>query len=395
MATATINSNLIPNIIGMAKKTLRESGALLGRLNHDFSGASGKLGQVVNIGVPASLTASAVTPANVAPTGSAATIGNRNLTINKLYASTPFALQSTDVQNYDLNSVMEEQVREMVRSVIYQASADTWALYKKIPRIAGTATQSIFNDGSAASIDPLADVYKTLRNAKVDPANFAMVLTTTDEGNAKKVDALQNANEFGARDVVVDGRIGRTQGFDLYVDHQVPSHTIGTITTGLAAKAATAQAVGSTTITATTAASTGACALKTGDSITIGSDVYVLAADATEASAATDVTLTIYYGLKTALSGGEAITLTTGGGTCYQEIAGDLNGISCVARMPAQDVLGFATQGQHFPMVDELTGFPLMLSVYSQYHQVMMQASALYGVDVTDEDRVVRVQTHA
>ena len=391
----TYNAGLMPNIIGIAKETLRESAALLGRMNKDFSAASGQVGQVVNIGVPAALSAAAITPTNIAPAGTDKTIGNRSLTIDKFYGSTPFAVTGASGQNYDLNSVMEQQIREAVRKVIYQASADTWALYKKIPRIAGTATQSIFNNGTTASIDPLADVFKVLRGALVDPKKYDMVITTTDEANAKKVTALQNVNQRGDSSVMIDGSVGRTQGFNIFVDHQVPSHTIGTITTGLIAKAATAVAVGQTSFVATTAASTGACALKTGDSITIGSDVYVLAADATQASAATDVTLTILYGLKTALAGSEAITLTTGGGTCYQGIAGDLQGISAVARIPATEVLGVATQGNHFPIMDEVSGMPMLLSFYSQFHQVMFQATALYGVAITDEDRLVRVQTHA
>jgi hypothetical protein len=391
----TINSGLMPNIIGPAKESLRESAALVGLVDKDFAMGAGKIGQVANIGVRADLSAAAITPTNIAPAGTDKTIGNRSLTIDKFYGSTPFALTGVANQNYDLSSTMQEQIKEAVRRVIYQVSADTCALYKKIPGIAGTATQSLFNNGSAASIDTLADVYKALRTQLVDPANYALVMTTTDEAAAKKVAALQNANQRGSTDVMVDGRVGATQGFNLYVDHQIAKHTVGTITTGLIAKAATAQAVGTTSVVCTTAASTGECALKTGDSITIGSDKYVLAADATEASASTDVTLTILYGLKTALAGSEAVTLTTGLGTCYQDFAGDMTGIGMIARLPETNILGVATQGMHMPIMDEVTGFPLLLSLYSQYHQVMFQVSALYGVAVMDEDKLVRVQTHA
>ena len=391
----TISSSIMPNIIGPAKESLRESAALVGRLDKNFSDAHGQLGQVVNIGVRADLAAAAITPTNIAAAGTDKTIGARTLTIDKFYGSTPFALNGQDSQNYDIGSTMQEQIKEAVRRVVYQVSADTWALYKKIPGIAGTATQSLFNNGSAASIDTLADVYKQLRTQLVDPAYFDLVMSTTDEAAAKKVGAMQLANQRGDQSVMVDGSVGKTQGFNIFVDHQVPKHTVGAITTGLIAKAATAVTVGNTSFLATTAASTGACALKTGDSITIGSNVYVLAADATQASASTDVTLTILYGLKTALAGSEAITITTGLGTCYQDIAGDLRGIGCVARMPATEILGVATQGQHMPIIDEKTGFPLLLSLYSQYHQVMFQVSALYGVAVMDEDKLVRVQTHA
>jgi len=220
-------------------------------------------------------------------------------------------------------------------------------------------------------------------------------MTMTDEADAKKVAAMQTANQRGDQSVMVAGLVGRTQGFDLYADHQVAKHTVGTITGALIAKAGTAQAVGSTSIVVTTAASTGAFALKAGDSLTIGSNVYVVAADVTEASASTDETITLVYGLKTALAGSEVVTLTTGIGTCYQDMAGDMTGIGMVARLPETNILGINTVGDHMPIVDEVTGFPLLLSFYQQYHQVMFQVSALYGVAIMDEDKLVRVQTHA
>jgi hypothetical protein len=329
----------MPNIIGPAKESLRESAALVGRLDKNFSDAQGQLGQAVNIGVRADLAAAAITPTNIAAAGTDKTIGARTLTIDKFYGSTPFALNGQASQNYDIGSTMQEQIKEAVRRVVYQVSADTWALYKKIPGIAGTATQSLFNNGTAASIDTLADVYKQLGTQLVDPAYFDLVMSTTDEAAAKKVGAMQLANQRGDQSVMVDGSVGRTQGFNIFVDHQVPKHTVGSITGALIAKASTAQAVGTTSLVVTTAASTGAFSLKAGDSLTIGSDVYVVASDIAEASAATDETITLTYGLKTALAGSEAVTLTTGLGTCYQDIAGDLRGIGCVARMPATEIL--------------------------------------------------------
>jgi hypothetical protein len=385
----------MPNIIGPAKESLRESAALVGLVDKDFAMAAGKMGQVANIGVRADLSASAITPTNVAPAGTDQTIGARSLTIDKFYGSTPFALTGQANQNYDIGSTMQEQIKEAVRRVIYQVSADTMALYKKIPNVAGTAAQKLFNNGSAASIDTLADVYKQLRSQFVDPANYALVMTMTDEADAKKVAAMQTANQRGDQSVMVAGLVGRTQGFDMYADHQVAKHTVGTITGAIIAKAGTAQAVGSTSIVVTTAASTGAFALKAGDSLTIGSNVYVVAADVTEASASTDETITLVYGLKTALAGSEVVTLTTGIGTCYQDMAGDMTGIGMVARLPETNILGINTVGDHMPIVDEVTGFPLLLSFYQQYHQVMFQVSALYGVAIMDEDKLVRVQTHA
>lgn len=387
----TFSSDIVPKIIGLAKETLSEEFAFARRLNKNFSGASARVGDTVSIGVPERASAVTVTPANVAPDGTDIVTTSRTITIDQFKGSKPVRLTTTEAQKYELTSLMAEQVKESVRQVCYAFNAYCWTqMNYRVPLTAGTAGQSIFNNGSSASIDPLADIYKVLRDNNADPRRFDMIINPADEAAAKKVSVLQQANTFGSDSVVVDGSVGRVQGFNLFVDQQGTSHTIGTITTGLAAKASTAQAVGTTSITATTAVSTGACALKKGDPISIGSERYVLQADATEASAATDVTLSIFPGLKTALAGGEAITLTTGAGTGTVGIAGDMSGFSAVTRLPETSFLGAAAQGTHIPVMDEKSGATLLLSFYGQFFQGMMQASMVYGADTTDEEKIVR-----
>lgn len=387
----TFSSDIVPKIIGIAKETLSEEMAFARRLNKDFSGASGRVGDVVSIGVPERAAAVSITPANVAPDGTDIVTTSRNITIDQFSGSKPVRLTTTEAQKYDLTSLMEQQIKESVRQVCYAFNAYCWTqMNYRVPLTAGTAGQSIFNDGSNASIDPLADVYKVLRDNNANPANFDMVISAADEANAKKVQVLQQANTFGTDSVVVDGSAGRVQGFNLFVDQQATSHTIGTITTGLAAKTSTAQAIGTTSLVCTTAASTGACALKKGDPLTVDGESYVLQADATEASAATDVTLSIFPGLKTALTGDEAVTLTTGAGTSSVGVAGDMSGFSAVTRLPETSFLGAAAQGTHIPVMDEKSGATVLLSLYGQFFQGMMQASMVYGADTTDEEKIVR-----
>lgn len=387
----TFSSDLVPKIIGVAKETLSEEMAFSRRLNKDYSGASARVGDVVSIGVPQRGAAENATTANVAPDGTDIVTSSRNITIDQFKRSKPVRLTSTEKQKYDLDSLMQQQIRESVRQVAYAFNSYCWEqMNYRVPGTAGTAGQSIFNNGTSASIDPLADIYKVLRDQNADPANFDMIVSTADEANAKKVQVLQQANTFNSDSVVVDGSVGRAQGFNIFVDQQATSHTIGTITTGLAAKASTAQAVGTTSVVCTTAASTGACALKKGDPLTIDGEKYILQADATEASAATDVTLSIFPGLKTALSGGEAVTITTGAGTSSVGIAGDMSGFSAVTRTPEVEFLGVAAQGTHIPVMDEKSGVVMLLSFFGQYFQGMFQASLVYGADTTDENKLVR-----
>lgn len=399
MATNVFPTGLIPSIIGFAKEVMSEEFSLARRMNNDFSGASGKIGTKVNIGVVASGSDQDITPANVAPDGAGISTSDRELTISRFRGSEPVSLSSTEAQNYDLTSLMQEQIKESIRQVSFGFNAFAWQrMNLRTPHIAGTAGQSIFNDGSSASIDPLADVFEALRDRNADPDRFDLVTTVKDEGNVKKVTTVKNANNFGApTSSAVDGAVAKVNGFNLFVDQQVPSHVIGTITTGLIAKAATAQAVGTTALVCTTAASTGACDLNAGDNLTVDGEEYVLQADATEASAATDVTLTIFPGLKTALTGSEAVTITTGAGSAFTEVAGDLRGIAAVARLPELSFFGgmAIAQGTHIAVTDPKSALTMLLSFYGQSFQGMFQASLVYGIDVMDEDKIVKVFTHA
>ena len=178
--------------------------------------------------------------------------------------------------------------------------------------------------------------------------------------------------------MITDGLLGRKLGFDWYQDQQVPTHTAGTITTGLIAKAATAVAAGLKTIVATTAASTGACALLEGDIILIAGDAqpYVLTADATEASASTDVTLNFEPGLRYALVGSEAVTVKA---THVVNLAFQ-RGAFAFASRPLDDIgqdIGLVLASE--TMTDPITGLSMRLEVTRQYKQTLWALDMLYG----------------
>jgi hypothetical protein len=383
----------MPVIIGTARETLSETMAILGAVNKDYSTANMNIGQNINVAIPAALEAGLVSAANTAPAPSAVTMGYANINLGNFYKAS-FALTGREARDYDLSSAFMEQVKEAIRAVAYQVNASVWAKYYKVPHFIGNSGTAAFYTGSAYSLANLSALDKALTANKCPPPNRKLVVTLSDYSDLQKCDGLQYANYYGSNQVIQTGVIPDVLGFTVYRDQQVASHTIGTITTGLAAKSATAQAAGTTSITATTAASSGACALKQGDIIAIGGVNYSLQADATQATASTDVTLVLDRGIVTALAGDEAITLGTNfDASCAQNIGGDFKGFTVAARTTPTEVMGYGTQGQHFPITDPVTGFPMMLSVYPQYQQVSFEVTALWGVDVTDSRRLARVLT--
>ena len=390
MAANTISSSLQENVVILGTEALSQSFALLDGVQMNATPDPGNRGESYNVAKYATLTSGSVTAANVSPDVDAVTLNANTITLAN-HEKAAFKMTGREFQGNNLDPLFANQVKEAVRAVVFGVNANIWALYKKAPYLAGDASRSIFNNGSTASTDGIASVGKVLRDNLVPDSRWKMFISPTEELNAKKVATLVQANTFGSRDVIYDGYIGRVMGFDIAVDQQVPTHTTGTITTGLITKAATAIAVGATTFTATTAASTGACALKTGDIISIGGYTYALSADATQASAATDVTLSIYGGIRgSALAGGEAITLATGHGTGEIGIAGDMSGFGLVNRIEASSFYGNNTLGNKM-IFTHPTGFSLVMGLYEQYHQAMWEVSCLYGTNVIDERKLCRV----
>jgi hypothetical protein len=362
--------------------------ALLSGVQLNAAPDPGNRGQSWSVGEYADLTASSITAANVSPDATAITIGAKTITLSNHYKA-GFKLQGTEFQGNNLDALVASNIAEAVRAVVYEMNASLWDLYTDIPYIAGDASRSIFNDGTNASVDPLADVGKVLNDNKVNQARWKLFVSPTEEANAKKVSNLQQANAFGRDSVIYDGYVGRTMGFDIFMDQQVPTHTTGTITTGIVVKAATTPAVGDTTLVCTTAASTGACALVEGDVVSIDGYTYSLQAAATQASASTDVTLTLDRGLVSAPSAGDAVTLGTGHGSGIINIAGDMTGFGLFNRIESNDFYGTGTLENRM-IVTHPSGITLSLGTYRQYHQAYFEASALWGVGLIDSRKLCR-----
>jgi len=388
MADNTISSSLQENIVIGATEALSESMALLAGVQMNAQPDPGNKGQSFNVGEYDDKTASDVTASNVSPDADASTLGAKTITLSQ-HKKANFKLKGTEFQNNNLDMTFMSQVQEVVRAVVYQMNSDLMSLYTKIPYYSGNAARSLFNDGTNASVDPLADVGKVLNDNRVRQETWKLFVSPTEEANAKKVASLQQANTFGRDNVIYNGFVGRTMGFDMYMDQQVPTHTAGTITTGLATKAATTQAVGTTSLVCTTAASTGACALLVGDIISVDGKTYTLQANATQASAATDVTLTLDRGLEIEVTGGEAVTIATGFGDGVQNIAGDMSGFGLVNRIEATDFYGGGTLENRM-IVTHPSGVSLSMGTYRQYKQSLFECSALYGVQVVDSRKLVR-----
>lgn len=395
----TISTSLQENIVQRAAVTLRESAALLKGVNIDASGDPGNKGASINVGRHVYGAAGNVSPsAGNGPSTSEDSFTAKTITLDT-WKNKPVTISSDDMATHNLTYNLGQGIDNAVRACLYSVSGSLHALNYLIPYTAGTASRSIFNNGTINSVDTLGDVSKVLDDNLVP--NFGqrqLIVSTSAASTYKKVASVQNANQMGNQEVRRTGILGMDGGFDIALDQQVASHTVGTITTGLIAKAATAVAAGETSFIGTTAASTGACALVKGDIISIahasGAKTYSVQAAVTQAAAATDTAaITLDRGLEYALIGSEAVTIATGFGTGAQCIAGDMRGYGLFNRIPSQQLSGMTALRDPQVITDPITGVSLLLGWYGQNARTVYEVSILYGVNVVQSDLLVRAQS--
>lgn len=385
----TIDSALVPLIFGRAFQVLREACPLLRDVQKNYEDAAGQIGDTLTIPVAPAGSTAAVTPAATSPDGANLTPDKVSITLTSHRGTAPFKIVATDAQRMRMSDFVPKVIDEQIRALANYVNAQLWACYTGIYGYAGTAGTNPF----ASAVNPVADLERILFLQGCRGENRKLYVGPTDYYKALILDDVKKAYAAGDPNALRRGFLGNLFGLDTWRDAARTNHTAGTITTGLAAKTATAQAVGDKTIVCTTAASTGACALLKGDIITFAghAQTYVLTANATQASAATDVTLSVEPGLKTALAGDEAVTLKASHSV---NIGGDPQGLILVVRneQAPKGLDGMEPDGDPITVYDDETGLPLTLWRYRQYHQSTCEFTiGPYGMGVGDARYLARL----
>lgn len=382
----TISNSLaaiIPTIFAQGLTALRSKCVMPSLMNNSYGTFAAEKGQVINIPIPSAITTVDVVPAAYAPDSGNLAPTVAQITLNN-WREAAFTLSEQEIA-HAANGYPAKQATAAIAALAEYVNSTIFAKYTKFYSGVGTPGTTPF----ATVVDAAVDAKEMLTGQKAPSLDRRMVLDTAAMGNALKLGAfayILNSNDPG---VMKEGEIGRKYGFDWFEDQQVPLHTAGTITTGLAAKSATAVAIGVSSFLATTAASTGACALVVGDIISISghSNTYVLTAAATQGTAATDVTLEVYPPLTKALAGGEAITVK---GNHRVNLAFQADAFGFVSRSLAH-VPGAEPNPYSMEVADPVSGLTLRLQVREEYHRIRWAFDMLWGVDVVRPELGTRV----
>lgn len=375
---------VVPKILAVGLMTLRETCVMPQLVNGDYSAEAKKFGATIDVPIPALQVATDVTPSNTPPAPASKTIETVQIPLDK-WKKTEFFLTDKEQREIDKNqSFMPMQVAESARALANQVNGDILAQYKGVYGYVGTAGTTPFQSTPQVAID----ARKVLARQLAPKTDRRMVIDANAEAYALGLAAFQDVDKAGDNSVKREGEIGRKFGMDWFMEDALPNHTAGTITTGLAAKAATPVVAGLKQFVATTAASTGAAALLEGDIIEIAghTTTYVMTAAATQPSASTDVVMNVSPGLEKPLAGGEAITVKA---SHKVNLAFQKNAFAFANRGPDGSLF---TGGNIIQSAtDPKTGITITLEISRQHHQTVWEYSILYGTKLVRPALATRV----
>jgi hypothetical protein len=369
-------TEVAPKLLAQGLMALRQNSIMPRLVNRSYDAMAAMKGQTINIPIPSAITVQDVAPAATPP--ATADISPTSVAIPlDQWKEAPFELTDKD-QNEIMDGTIPMMASEAIKGLCNTVDAYILGLYTDFYGYTGTAGTTPFSAAPANLDFSDATNVRTILNRQLAPmSDRRLVLDPTAEGKALNQRALQDQSWRGQGGVMNAGQIGSAIGMDWYMDQNVVTHTAGTITTGLISKASTSYAVGIKTILATTAASTGACALKVGDIITFAGDsqTYVLTAAATQAVAASDVTLSFEPGLKVAHTGSEAVTVKASHvvNLCFHRDAIAF----CTRPLDASNAaeLGSIVQSA----VDPISGLTLRLEINREFKRNRWSFDILYG----------------
>lgn len=369
-------ADVAPKILAQGLMALRNVNSLPGVVNRSYSDEFADHGNVVDVPIP-----SAVPVQNVVPGPTPPATGDVAPTTAKVELSqwkeAPFYLTDKDIQQA-MRGVIPMQASEAVAGLIDEVNAYIMSQYKRIFGVAGAAgTTPLATNTSEAT-----DARKILNVQKCPKSNRWMILDPDAEGNALNLRAFQDASFSGSPSAIMEGEISRKLGFNWISDQQIPTHVAGSLTGTITASAAL---LGAKTVQLNTDAAE-AVALKEGDIISFAghSQTYAVGADV-NIGASSNGLVSIYPGLKVALAGTEAVTLT-GSHVVNLGIHRDC---FAFASRPLADQNGLGNIIE--TMSDPITGVSMRLEISREHKRTRFSYDLLYGATCVRPELGVRM----
>lgn len=381
-------ANTIPavmtQLVARAVGVLRRRSHMARYVTTGYSLTPGQKGKTVDVEIPPTATASAITASNAYPSNTDTTATTVAITLDKWYGS-DFHMNDQEMTRVDKDmNFFPAAAEASLNAVIEQVDDDLLALYKDVYNAAGTAATTPFASNASAWT---TGARKLLNQEKAPMRERFVILNADAEANAVALSEFRSLEQSGDPNVIVEGEIGRKLGADWALNQGVPDFTGGTLSDG-SNKAAlinnASVAIGDTSVAMDETTLTGT--VVAGDIFTVAGDTqqYVVTAGATASGNA--ITVAFDPPAKVAWADDAAVTFVAdhAANLAFQR------GAFALATAPFESVdpsLGVMTQS----FVDPLSGLTLRLEVSRQYKQTRWEWDVLYGVRTIRAELAARI----
>ncbi len=369
-------SAVMPKLLAQGLVALRSSCVMPRLVNRALEPLAGAKGSTIDVPIPSAITAVAVTPANTAPVTADVSPTVVTVPLDQWYEA-PFYMTDKDMLEV-MAGTIPMQASEAIKALANNINAYILGFYKDVYGYAGTAGTTPF----ASDLTALTAARKVLGNQLAPMGDRRLVLNMDAEANALGQRAIQDASWRGNAAGIVEGMIGRTLGFDIFSDQQMPTHTAGT------ASGATTNTAGyAIGVSAVTLASAGTGTILVGDVFTFANHTQTYTCTAGDADVSGGGTLSFSPPLVAALpTSAQAITLKASHAI---NLAFQRDWLSFASRPFADaDASGM---GRFIPAVDPVSGLAIRLEVTREHKRTRWSFDALYGAKVTRKEFAARI----
>jgi len=369
-------TNVVPQLLAQGLLALRENAIMPRLVNRSYDTLAAQRGNVINIPLPSSISARAVSPSVTNATNQDMAPSVANVTLDQWYEAS-FQLSDSDMVAVT-DGVMPMQASEAIKSLANNMDAYILGKHTAFFGIAGTPGTDPFN----ASLNIAASARMLLnrqnaprddRRAVIDPMADANLLINTQ---------ILQSDQRGDSQGIIEGTIGRKLGFDWFMDQNIVTYTPGTGWASGNIASTVGGAIGDTTLNIINATASGQ--IKIGDVFYLTADAdrnqYVVTVTAT-ISATVQKAITFYPPLKAAVATGATLVVVSV--TYAANLAFHRDAIAFASR-PLQDLSGYGNIIAS--EVDPISGVALRLEVSRQYKQTTFAFDVLYGAAVIRPD---------
>lgn len=377
-------ANVLPQLVARSLMALREQALVTRFINRDFDNLPQQQGDTISVTLPTPKTVSDVTPSATPIVGQDSTPSKVSITLNQ-WKKVNMVITDKEV-GMITNGIIPSELSEMVKALANFVNSWFYGLYPKFYGLVGTPGTIAFNAGTTAD----AIAARKLLNKQLAPFDPRVIILDVEaEAKALAVDAIVRADARGNGNALATGQIARTMGFDWYMDQLIPRH-VSTALSGGAATVNGAHAIGAgstdngRTGTVSIAKATATSPLVAGDILTFAGDTQQYTVLAGVTLAVGNTTVSISPALRSAKSGGEAVTLAA---SHTVNLAMHRDAIMFASR-PLTTLQG---EGNFVSIPDPQTGLVLRGELVRQHKQTVFELDILFGGEVVRPEFGVRI----